>query len=80
VISILSEYTFIKDPQVHRTISPAAIDPDGNMNVRGLRNDLQFFKERKLIQDPGITVERIVDASYAAAAVKELGPYKPPGK
>jgi len=80
VISILSEYTFIKDPQVHRRISPAAIDPDGTMNVRGLRNDLQFFKERKLIQDPAISVERIVDASYAAAAVKELGPYQPPGK
>jgi NitT/TauT family transport system substrate-binding protein len=79
VISILTEYTFIKDPQVHRDITPAAIDPDGRMNVRGLRNDLQFFKERKLIQDPGITVERIVDNLYAAAAVKELGPYKPPG-
>jgi NitT/TauT family transport system substrate-binding protein len=80
VISILTEYTFIKDPQVHRTITPAAIDPDGRMNERGLRNDLQFFKERKLIQDPGISVERIIDTQYAAAAVKELGPYKPRGK
>jgi NitT/TauT family transport system substrate-binding protein len=80
VISILTEYTFIKDPQVHRTITPAAIDPDGRMNERGLRNDLQFFKERKLIQDPAIGVERIIDTQYAAAAAKELGPYKPPGK
>jgi NitT/TauT family transport system substrate-binding protein len=78
VISILSEYTFIKDPQVHRSITPAAIDPDGRMNVRGLRNDLQFFKERKLLQNPEITVERIVDTLYASAAVKSLGPYKPP--
>jgi NitT/TauT family transport system substrate-binding protein len=77
VISILTEYTFIKDPQIHRAITPAAIDPDGRMNLDGLRNDLQFFKERKLIQDPTITVEKIVDPSYAAAAVKELGPYKP---
>ena len=78
VISILTEYTFIKDPQIHREITPAAIDPDGRMNVKGLRNDLQFFKERKLLQDPGITVERIIDTLYASAAVKELGPYKPP--
>lgn len=77
VISILTEYTFIKDPQVHREITPAAIDPDGRMNVTGLRNDLRFFKERKLLQDPGITVERIVDTSFATAAVKELGPYTP---
>jgi hypothetical protein len=45
------------------------------MSLDGLRNDLQFFKEQKLIQDPGITVERIVDTSFAATAVKELGPY-----
>jgi NitT/TauT family transport system substrate-binding protein len=80
VLAILTAYTFIKDAQVHRTISPAAIDPDGRMNERGLANDLAFFKERKLIQDPAISVERIVDPSYAAAAVKELGPYKPVGK
>jgi NitT/TauT family transport system substrate-binding protein len=79
VISILTEYTFIKDARIHREITPAAIDPDGRMNLDGLRNDLQFFKERKLIQDPGITVERIIDNSFAAAAVKELGPYTPPG-
>ena len=78
VVSILTEYTFIKDPQIHRAITPAAIDPDGRMNVKGLRNDLQFFKERKLLQEPNITVERIVDTLYAAAAVKELGPYKRP--
>jgi NitT/TauT family transport system substrate-binding protein len=78
VISILSEYTFIKDPQIHREITPAAIDPDGRMNVHGLRNDLEFFKERKLLQDPAITVERIVDTLYATAVVKELGPYKRP--
>jgi NitT/TauT family transport system substrate-binding protein len=79
VISILTEYTFIKDAQVHREITPAAIDPDGRINMNGLRNDLQFFKDRKLIQDAGITVERIVDTSFAIAAVKELGPYVPPG-
>jgi NitT/TauT family transport system substrate-binding protein len=79
VISVLTEYTFIKDAQVHREITPAAIDPDGRINMSGLRNDLQFFKDRKLIQDAGITVERIVDSSFAIAAVKELGPYVPPG-
>jgi NitT/TauT family transport system substrate-binding protein len=75
VIAILTEYTFIKDARIHREITPAAIDPDGRMNLKGLRNDLQFFKERKLIQDPGITVERIIDTSFVDAAVKELGPY-----
>jgi NitT/TauT family transport system substrate-binding protein len=77
IISILAEYTFIKDRQVHRDITPPAIDPDGRMNVIGLRNDLEFFKQRKLVSDANITVDRIVDTLYASAAAKELGPYKP---
>jgi NitT/TauT family transport system substrate-binding protein len=80
VIGILTEYTFIKDPKIHRAITPAAIDPDGRMSLAGLRNDLRFFKERKLIDDPTITVDRIIDTSFVMEAVKELGPYVPRAK
>lgn len=79
VISILTEYTFIKDPAIHRSITPAAIDPDGRMNLDGLRNDLKFFKEQKLLQDANMTVERIIDTSFAEQAARELGPYRPRG-
>jgi NitT/TauT family transport system substrate-binding protein len=77
VVAVLTEYTFIKDPQVHREITPAAIDPDGKLSLSGLSNDLAYFKEQKLLADPSMTVERIVDTSIAAQAVKELGPYVP---
>jgi NitT/TauT family transport system substrate-binding protein len=80
VIAVLTEYTFIKDPKIHRSITPAAIDPDGRMNFAGLRNDLTFFKEQKLIQDTSITVENIIDTTFVEQAVKELGPYKPRSK
>ena len=76
VVSLLTEFTFIKDAKVHREITPAAIDPDGKLNLKGLRNDLAFFKELKLLQDPNMTVERIVDTSIAEQAAKELGPYR----
>ena len=79
VVSVLTEYTFIKDAKIHRSITPAAIEPDGRMNLEGLRNDLAFFKEQKLIQEPAMTVERIIDTSFVERAVKELGPYKPRG-
>lgn len=79
VISILTEYTFIKDTNTHRSITPAAIDPDGRLSLAGLRNDLVFFKEQKLIEDPKMTVERIIDTSFAEKAAQELGPYKPRG-
>ena len=79
IIAILTEYTFIKDAAIHRSITPAAIDPDGRMSLAGLRNDLAFFKEQKLLQDPAITVERIIDTSFVEKAVQELGPYRPRG-
>jgi NitT/TauT family transport system substrate-binding protein len=79
VISILTADTFIKDPVIHRSITPAAIDPDGRLSLAGLRNDLVFFKEQKLIEDPKITVERIIDTSFVDKAAQELGPYKPRG-
>src|SRR5262249_48196400 len=59
VIAILTEYTFIKDANVHRQISPPGIDPDGRLGLASLRNDLAFFREQRLLQDPAITVERI---------------------
>jgi NitT/TauT family transport system substrate-binding protein len=77
IVSTLTKHTFIKDANIHRSITPAAIDPDGKMHLNGLRNDLVFFKEQKLIQDPTITVERIIDTSFVEKAVKELGPYRP---
>jgi NitT/TauT family transport system substrate-binding protein len=79
IIAILTENTFIKDAAIHRSITAAAIDPDGRMSLEGLRNDLVFFKEQKLIEDPRISVERILDTSFVEKAVQELGPYKPRG-
>jgi NitT/TauT family transport system substrate-binding protein len=77
IVAILTQYTFIKDPNVHRQITPPAIDPDGRLGLDSLRNDLVYFKEQRLIADPGITVERIIDTSFAEQAVEALGPYKP---
>jgi NitT/TauT family transport system substrate-binding protein len=80
IVSILTQYTFIKDASVHRQITPPAIDPDGRLGLDSLRNDLVFFKEQRLIADPGMTVEKIIDTSFAEQAVKALGPYRPRGK
>jgi NitT/TauT family transport system substrate-binding protein len=79
IISILTAETFIKDPGIHRSSTPAAIDPDGRLSLAGLRKDLVFFKQQKLIEDPNITVEQIIDTSFAEKAAQELGPYKPRG-
>ena len=64
------------DPEVARAIAPQAVDPNGSVNTESIRKDWTFFREQGLIT--GTTpLETIVDNSFAEAAARELGPYKP---
>jgi NitT/TauT family transport system substrate-binding protein len=74
---VLQQYTPIKDPLLLRKITPAAVNPDGRVNLEGMNIDLAFYKEQGLIQDRTMTAEKIVDMSFVDAIVKELGPYRP---
>lgn len=76
IIGILTKYTAIKDPAVYRAITPNGNDPNGRLNVESLRKDLATLKEAGFVKGD-ITVERVVDDSFAIAAVKTLGPYRP---
>ena len=74
IIKILTESTNIKDAKVYASITPNGCNPDGKVNEESLRKDLQFFKDRNLIEG-NVTVDRVIDHSFVAAALKELGPY-----
>ena len=63
-----------------RKITPPAINPDGQVNLEGMRIDLAFYREIGQVQDPAIKPEDIVDMSFVDAAVRELGPYRPVGE
>jgi len=76
IISILTEYTPIKDPAIYRAISAQGCNPDGAVNEASLEIDLQFYKEEGHIQG-NVTVEQAVDRSFVQATINELGPYKP---
>jgi NitT/TauT family transport system substrate-binding protein len=76
VITVLAQYTPLKDMALYRRIVPSAVNPDGNVNLKGLASDLAFFRELGLIESRDITVDRVVDNSFVAAAVEKLGPYR----
>jgi NitT/TauT family transport system substrate-binding protein len=78
VIATLVQYTNEKDPQLHRTTTPAACNPDGAVDIASLEGDLAFFKEMKLIEDAGIKSTDVVDNSFAQKVVQELGAYAKP--
>jgi NitT/TauT family transport system substrate-binding protein len=75
VIPILNEYSFIKNPAVYRAMRSHYVDPNGELNVASLKNVWQFFKDSKLI-DGSVTVDQVVDTSFAKWAAAQLGPYK----
>ena len=78
VIAILVKHTTIKDEGMFRRMVPSYCNPDGEVNVASLRKDLDFFRELGLIEKKDVSVDGVVDVSFAKAAVAKLGPYRPP--
>ena len=74
IISVLTEYSLIKDPAIYRRIGVHACDPDGKLNLPSLETDLAFFVTQGLIQGK-VDVASAIDTSIAEAAVKDLGTY-----
>lgn len=75
VIDILTEYTPQKNKDLLRKITPTGMDPDGRVNTASLQRDLDFYASQGLVEGK-IDVAKIVDMSFAADAVKALGPFK----
>ena len=75
IIAVLTQYSLIKDADTYRRITVHGCDPDGLVNVESLAADLAFFKQDGLIKAP-VEVADAVDASIAAHAVRDIGPYR----
>jgi NitT/TauT family transport system substrate-binding protein len=74
VIGLLNEETKM-DPAILRDVTPPGTNPDGKLNVASLRDDLAAFKAWGLIEG-NVTAEQTVDPTFAAEALKGLGPYR----
>ena len=57
-------------------MTPFAANPDGHVNTASLQNDYDFFKQRGLISGR-VTVDQVIDNSFADEAVRQLGEYQP---
>ncbi len=63
------------DPAIMAKVYPAAIDPDGRVDVASLKDNQDWFVRQGFVQTP-VDVDRIVDTSFADAAVQRFGPYQ----
>lgn len=72
VISILAEFTAIKDKTILRNIVPSGMDPNGAVNVASLQKDADFYFSRGWLQAK-INIADVVDHSFVDEAAKSLG-------
>jgi NitT/TauT family transport system substrate-binding protein len=78
VVDCIARYSVTKDRDLIKSVIPAALHPDGELNVDGLSRDLAFVKSLGLVKG-NLSVADVVDMSFAKAAVAELGPYRRKG-
>jgi NitT/TauT family transport system substrate-binding protein len=76
IVDIIAKYSVVKDKDVLRAIVPHYVDPNGEVGVESLKADWNFYKAAGFIKGD-VTVEPLIDKRWVAAAVKDLGPYKP---
>jgi NitT/TauT family transport system substrate-binding protein len=76
VVAVLTDVTGTKDPSIFRAMTASANDPNGHLNVPGLKEDLAFLRDQGLVTDPNVSVDGAIDTSFADAAVKTMGPYR----
>lgn len=75
VIDILTRFSTLKDKQLMAKITPTAMDPDGNFNMKSVEMDLAFYKKLGLVKGE-IGAEHVLDRSFIDAAIETLGPFK----
>jgi NitT/TauT family transport system substrate-binding protein len=75
IAQILAKHTTVKDVALYDRITPAGLDPDGRLNVQGVRDDLALFQRLGCVTGDLADVSRVVDESFVNYAVGVLGPY-----
>lgn len=74
-LAILSKYTNVPGETIAAASRPFG-EPDGAINLTSLQNQQTFFKQQgRLTYEQPLDLAALIDPSYAAEAVKSLGPF-----
>lgn len=71
VISVLAKYTKLEAEILEKAYVPA-IHTDGLMNIEGMSDDLEFFRQQGLIDNGEISMNDAVDISFVEKASAQL--------
>jgi NitT/TauT family transport system substrate-binding protein len=75
IASILAKYTNIKDLKAYERMVPVGMNPDGRLNVHGLKADQDWYATVDRSVPEKVDVDTLVDQSFVDFAVQKLGPY-----
>ena len=75
IISILAEYSVVKDKELYKKMYPVGLNPNGYVKMKGIQLDLDWYKEREVLKGE-LNAEDVVDNSFVDYAVELLGEYK----
>jgi NitT/TauT family transport system substrate-binding protein len=75
LVSILTKNTSVKNPELYKDMAFPGLDPNGRLNVDGMKYDVAWWVSAGRMKE-SVPVEKLVDESYADAAVKALAASK----
>ncbi|WP_248964003.1 ABC transporter substrate-binding protein [Sphaerisporangium perillae] len=78
IVKIVTTATGLK-PELYRAIVANYVNPDGVVNAESLRRDYDFFDKQGWLEGKKVSVDTLVDPSFAKAAVAKLGAFDKAG-
>ncbi|BDG59039.1 hypothetical protein caldi_01290 [Caldinitratiruptor microaerophilus] len=72
IIDILAKYTDLKDKSLWNDVYVTGLNPNGQVNVKSLEDQLQWYKEKGTVTG-NVDLNHVVDLSLAKFAVEYLG-------
>ena len=75
IISILTEYSTVKDRALYDKMYPVGLNPNGYVRKIGIEKDLTWYKNHGLLEKE-IKADEAIDNSYVDFALTKLGVYE----
>lgn len=73
-VDLMLKYKLVKDADQARKLVALWMNPDGYVNVDGLKADLAWYQKNGLVQEQ-VSVDKLVNNSFVDYAVQQLGKY-----
>jgi len=75
IVEILMKHTSIQDRALFDKMVPSGLNPNGQLNVEGIKSDLEWYIANGYIENEP-DLDQLIDMQFVEAALQELGEYK----